>query len=56
MIYFAEMFIDMSSRFHETLVQLASLDGLLGRQNGLIFEKIIKNLLPGNCKVDEADT
>ena len=33
------MFINMSSKFHKTVVQIAEFDRLPGQQKGLIFEK-----------------
>ena len=41
--------------FHKTFGQIAEFDWLPGRQRGLIFVKMLKNLLR-NRKVDKADT
>ena len=42
MCFFKEMFIDMSSTFHRTFVQIAEFDWLPGRLEGLMFEKMFK--------------
>ena len=53
---FTEMFIEKSSMFHITFVQIGVFDWLSGRQKGSIFVKMFKNLLLRNHKVDEAET
>ena len=42
--------------FHTSFVQIGVFDWLSGRQNGSIFVKMFKNLLPRNHKEDEAET
>ena len=42
--------------FHKTFVQIAEFDWLPGLQKGLIFVKMLKNLLLRDRKVDKADT
>ena len=37
--FFTEMFIELSSTFHMTFVQIGVFDWLSGRQKGSIFEK-----------------
>ena len=41
-IFFTEMFIEQSSTFHMTFVQIGEFDGLLGRQKRSIFVKMLK--------------
>ena len=53
---FTEMFIELSSKFHTTFVQMGGFDWLSGRQKGSIFVKMFKNLLLRNHKGDEAET
>ena len=55
-IFFIEMFIEYSSTFHMTFVQIGVFDWLSGRQKGTIFVKMFKNLLLRNRKEDEAET
>ena len=43
--FFTEMFIELSSTFHMTFVQIGVFDWLSGRQKGSIFVKTFKNLL-----------
>ena len=50
------MYIEKSSTFHTTFVQIVEFDLLSGRQKGLIFVKMFKNLLLRNHKGDEAET
>ena len=52
--FFTEMFIELSSMFHITFVQIGVFDWLLGRQKGSIFVKMFENLLLRNHKEDEA--
>ena len=54
--FFTEMFIELSSTFHITFVQIGVFDWLSGRQKGSIFVKMFKNLLLRNHKEDEAET
>ena len=54
--FFTEMFIEYSSTFHMTFVQISEFDWLLGRQKGSIFVKMFKNLLLRNHMWDEAET
>ena len=42
------MFIEKSSTFHLTFVQIGEFDWLSGRHKGLIFVKMFKNLLLRN--------
>ena len=49
-----EMFIEYSSKFQMTFVQIGEFDWLSGRQKGLIFVKMFKNLLLRNHIGDEA--
>ena len=42
--------------FHMTFVQIGEFDWLLGRQKGLIFVKMFKNLFLRNHIWDEAET
>ena len=42
--------------FHMTFVQIGEFDWLLGRQKGLIFVKMFKNLILRNHIWDEAET
>ena len=56
MDFFTEMFIEWSSMFHMTFVQIGVFDLLSGRQKGSIFVKIFKNLLLRNHFEDEAET
>ena len=51
-----EMFIEKSSTFHMTFVQIGEFDWLSGRQKGSIIVKMFKNLLLRNHKGDEAET
>ena len=50
------MFIELSSTFHMTFVQIDEFDWLLERQKGSIFVKMFKNLLLRNLIWDEAET
>ena len=50
------MFIERSSTFHTTFVQIGKFDWLSARQKGSIFVKMFKNLLLRNHKWDEAET
>ena len=50
------MLIEKSSKFRMTFVQIGEFDWLLGRQKGLIFVKMFKNLLLRNHIGDEAET
>ena len=54
--FFTEMFIEYSSTFHMTFVQIGEFDWLLGRQKGSIFVKMFKILLLRNHIWDEAET
>ena len=49
------MFIEKSSTFHMTFVQIGEFDWLSGLQKGSIFVKMFKNLLR-NHMGDEAET
>ena len=49
-----EMFIEKSSMFHTTFVQIGEFDWLSARHKGSIFVKMFKNLLR-NHKGDEAE-
>ena len=49
------MFIELSSTFHMTFVQIGVLDWLSGRQKGSIIEKTFKNLLRNHME-DVAET
>ena len=40
--FFTEMFIELSSTFHTTFVQIGEFDWLSGRQKGSIFVKCLK--------------
>ena len=53
---FTEMFIEWSSMFHITFVQIVVFDWLSGRQKGSIFVKMFKNRLLRNHMEDEAET
>ena len=44
------MFIEYSSTFHMTFVQIGEFDWLSGRQKGLIFVKLFKNLFSETIK------
>ena len=55
-IFFTEMFIEYSSTFHMTFVQIGEFDWLSGRQKGSIFVKMFKILLLRNHVLDEAET
>ena len=55
-IFFTEMFIEYSSTFCMTFVQIGEFDWLFGGQNGSIFVKMFKNLLLRNHLWDEAET
>ena len=48
------MFIELSSKFHMTFVQIGEFDWLLGRQKRSIFVKVFKNLLRNHIG-DEAE-
>ena len=50
------MFIELSSTFHMTFVQIGVFDSLSGLQKGSIFVKMFKNLLLRNHIEDEAET
>ena len=50
---FTEMFIEKSSTFQMTFVQIGEFDWLSGRQKGSIFVKMFKNLLLRNHKGGE---
>ena len=50
------MFIELSSTFHMTFVQISEFDWLSERQKGSIFVKMFKNLLLRNHTGDEAET
>ena len=50
------MFIELSSTFHMTFVEIGIFDRLSGRQKGSIFEKTFKNLLLRNFMEDVAET
>ena len=54
--FFTEMYIEQSSTFHTTFVQIGEFDWLSARQKGSIFVKLFKNLLLRNHKWDEAET
>ena len=54
--FFTVMFIELSSTFLTTFVQMGEFDWLLGGQKGLIFGKMFKNLFLRNHKGDEAET
>ena len=54
--FFTEMFIELSSMFHITFVQIGVFDWLSGRQKASIFIKMFKNLLLRNHMEDEAET
>ena len=54
--FFTEMFIEWSSTFHTTFVQIGVFDWMSWRQKGSIFVKMFKNLLLRNHKEDEAET
>ena len=54
--FFTEMFIELSSTFHMTFVQIGAFDWLSGRQKGSIFVKMFKDLLLRNHMEDEAET
>ena len=54
--FFTEMFIELSSTFYMTFVQIGEFDWLLGRQKGSIFVKMFKNLFLRNHIWDEAET
>ena len=45
---FTEMFIEYSSTFHKTFVQIGEFDWLSGRLKGSIFVKMFKYLLLRN--------
>ena len=53
---FTEMFIELSSTFHTTFVQIGEFDWLSGRQKGSIFVKMFKNLHLRNHMGVEAET
>ena len=50
------MFIEKSSMFHTTFVQIVLFDWLLGPTSRVNFEKYSKILLLKNRKEDEAET
>ena len=50
------MFIELSSTFHMTFVQIGEFDWLFGRQKGSIFIKMFKNIFLRNHIWDEAET
>ena len=54
--FFTEMFIEYSSTFHKTFVQIGEFDWLSGRLKGSIFVKMFKNLLLRNHKREGAKT
>ena len=54
--FFTEMFIELSSTFWKTYVQIDESDWLSRRQKGSIFVKMFKNILLRNHKGDEAAT
>ena len=54
--FFTEMYIELSSTFHTTFVQIGEFDWLSARQKGSIFVKMFKNLLLRNHEWDEAET
>ena len=54
--FLIEMFIELSSTFHMTFVQIGVFDWLSGRQKGSIFEKTFKNLLLRNHMEDVVET
>ena len=56
LIFFTEMFIEYSSMFDMTLVQIGEFDWLSGWQKRSIFVKFKKNLLLRNHIGDEAET
>ena len=49
-IFFTEMFIELSSRFHMTFVQIGEFDWLLAWQKGSIFVKSLKSFFPETIK------
>ena len=53
---FTEMFIELSSTFHMTFIQIDVFDWLSGRQKGSIFVKMFKNLIRRKHIEDEAET
>ena len=56
-IFFTEMFIELSSRFYMTFVQIGVFDWLSGRQKGQFSKKkTFKNLLLRNHMEDVAET
>ena len=55
-IFFTEMFIESSSTFHMTFVQIGEFDWLLEQQKGSIFVIFFKSLLLRNHLWDEAET
>ena len=50
------MFIEKSSMFHMTFVQIGEFDWLSAQQKGSIFVKMFKNLLLRNHKGNKAET
>ena len=54
--FFTEMFIEWSSMFHITFVQIGVFDWLSGWQKGSIFVKMFKNLLLRIHMEDEGET
>ena len=53
---FTEMYIEWSSTFHMTFVQIREFDWFSGWQKGPILVKMFKNLLLRNHIGDEAET
>ena len=53
--FFTEMFIEWSSTFYLTFVQIGVFDWLSWRQKGSIFVKMFKNFLLTNRIEDEAE-
>ena len=51
--FFTEMFIEYSSMFHTSFVQIGEFDWLSGQLKASIFVKMFKNLLLRNHKVKE---
>ena len=50
LVCFTEMFVEYSSTFHKTFVQIGEFDWLSGRLKGSIFVKMFKYLLLRNHK------
>ena len=53
--FFTEIFIEKSSMFHMTFVQIASFEWLLVQHTVLSFKNIFKNLPLKNHEEDEAE-